>query len=106
MPQRPNQSSGVSIQCILYNPPGSDDGNESVTLYTTVTTDLTGWRLEDVAHHRFSLSGVIQAGQHYVVPNPGRPVWNNGGDTAYLYDPSGSLVDSFSHSGGGSQACR
>lgn len=106
LPQRPNQHPGVSVKCVLYNPPGDDDGNESVTLYTTVTTNLTGWRLEDAAHHRFPLSGVIQAGQRYAVPNPGKPVWNNNGDTAYLYDASGELVDSFSYSGGNSQACR
>lgn len=32
------------------------------------------------------------------------PIWNNGGDTAYLRNAAGTLMDSCTYSGGGSTA--
>ena len=105
-PPPPGGQGTITIQCVLYNPAGEDAGNESVTLIAHVTTNVTGWRLEDEASHRFVLSGTFQAGQSYEVRNTGDAVWNNSGDTTFLYDAAGGLVDSFSYSGGGVQACR
>ena len=102
----PGGQGSVIIRCVLYNPDGEDNGRENVTLFANTTTDVTGWRVEDEADHRFSLSGTFQAGQSYEVSNSGNAVWNNDGDTAFLYDAAGGLVDSFSYGGGGVQACR
>ncbi len=105
-PPAPDGQGTVTIQCVLYNPAGEDNGNESVTLFAHATTDVTGWRLEDEANHHFVLSGSLEAGQRYEVRNTGSAIWNNNGDTAFLYDAAGALMDSFSYSGGGVQACR
>ena len=102
----PGGQGSVDIRCVLYNPDGEDNGRENVTLFANTTTEVSGWILEDEADHRFSLSGTFQAGQSYEVRNEGRAVWNNDGDTAFLYDAAGDLVDSFSYGGGGVQACR
>jgi hypothetical protein len=86
---------------------GPDDGNEVVTVRATARVDVTGWMLEDVANHRFHLPPLtLMAGETVRVPNIGRPVWNNDGDTSFLYDAAARLVDSLSYSGSGSTACR
>lgn len=97
----------VIIECILFDPVGRDHGNEVVTLATSRQVDVSGWILVDEARHRFSLPPrTLSAGEQLQLPNRGRPVWNNTGDTAYLYDAQGGLIDSFSYSGSGSRACR
>ena len=105
-PSPPGSLGSVVIQCVRYNPEGADDGNEVVTLYANETTDVTGWWLEDEANHRFSLSGTLEAGRSYGVRNTGGAVWNNTGDTAFLFNAQGQLVDAFSYGGGGVEACR
>jgi competence protein ComEC len=102
-----NGSAVVVIECILFDPDGRDDGNEVVTLRASERVDVTGWVLKDKAEHPFRLPPTtLAAGDSLVVPNPGRPGWNNDGDTAFLYDSAGGLVDSLSYSGSGSRACR
>lgn len=96
----------VVVRCVLYDPSGEDAGQEAVTLFANETTDLSGWRLEDEAGSSFVLSGELPAGREHEVANPGSAVWNNGGDTALLFDGGGRLVDAFSYAGGGARACR
>ena len=107
-PASPQAGAGaMRIACVLYNPSGRDDGNEQVTLTVHEQVNVSGWYLEDEAGHRFTLpAGTVQVGERIVVPNPGGAVWNNDGDTAFLYDGSGKLVDEFSYGGGGERACR
>jgi hypothetical protein len=96
----------VVIECILFDPADRDDGKEFVTLRAIEQVDVTGWLLEDKADHRFHLPPrTLAPGEAVTVPNTGRPVWNNDGDTASLYDSTGRPVDSFSYSGSGSTAC-
>jgi competence protein ComEC len=95
----------VTIECVFYNPAGEDAGNEAVTLRVNQTVDVNGWVLVDEANDRFTLSATLQAGRTYTVTNRGAPLWNNSGDTAFLYDASGGLMDSFSYGGGGEQDC-
>lgn len=100
----------VYIECVLFDPDGPDgpdDGREVVTLRATRDVDLTGWWLVDEKQHDFPLPvATLPANESLKVPNPGRPVWNNGGDTVYLYDASRNLVDSLTYPGSGSRACR
>ena len=97
----------VIIECILFNPPGADDGSETVTLLATEDADVSGWILADAANHTFRLPRrELAAGERIELRNTGKPVWNNDGDTAYLIDARGTLVDEFSYSGRGSLACR
>ena len=67
---------------------------------------MSGWWLEDETKHRTYLSGVYQAGQSYSIRNTGGAVWNNDGDTAFLFSAQGQLIDSFAYSGGGVQTSR
>lgn len=100
-------SGPVVVECILFDPAGRDDGNEVVTLLALERTDVSGWLLEDEADHRFALPPVtLAAGDSLEIPNEGRAVWNNNGDTASLYDQTGALVDSLSYSGSGASVCR
>lgn len=76
--------------------------------------DLSGWKLVDEKKHTYSLPDgfILKAGKTVTVHTGsgtdtdtdlywGRKwaVWNNDGDTAYLYDASGNLVDSCSWTG-------
>jgi endonuclease YncB( thermonuclease family) len=74
--------------------------------------DLTGYTLKDEANHIYKFDGFILAGKHSVHLYSGngrdtaselfwglgeKTVWNNGGDTAYLRDPEGSLADLYTY---------
>jgi competence protein ComEC len=105
-PEEHAGGASVLIECILFNPADRDDGKELVTLRAIEQVDVTGWVLKDKADHRFHLPArALAPGEAVMVPNTGRPVWNNDGDTAFLYDYAGQLVDSFSYSWSGSRAC-
>jgi micrococcal nuclease len=101
-----SQAKTVLIRCVLYNPDGRDDGNETVTLEVSETTNVEGWRVVDANGHAVYLTGVAQANQPFQVLFTGEAVWNNDGDTAKLFDSGNKLVDEFSYQGGGSEACR
>ncbi|MEM7737839.1 MAG: thermonuclease family protein [Deinococcota bacterium] len=96
----------VGFECILYNPPGQDAGQELVTLYADADTDVTGWRIVDSAGNTWELEGVLEADYLYDYDDQGEPIWNNGGDTARLFNAQGQLVDELSYAGGGVEACR
>ena len=66
-----------------------------------------GASLEDAANNRLEVpDGALVADEELAVRIPGSAMWNNGGDTAFLFNQLGGLVDSFSYAGGGSVACR
>ncbi|MBE8539460.1 lamin tail domain-containing protein [Geoglobus acetivorans] len=105
----------VYILNVNYDAPGNDNENpngEYVVLKNSCSSsvNLAGWVLEDDAGHKYvfppytmnsgetlyiySGNGVDSTGKLYW--GYGRAIWNNGGDTAYLYDSTGNLVDSYS----------
>lgn len=98
----------VRVACVLYDPEGRDDGHEEVTLIAARDVDVSDWSLTDEADHVLPVPARrLTAGEELVVPNHGRPVWNNGGDTATLRDASGREVDALAYPGGGAgRACR
>jgi len=72
--------------------------------------NLKGWKLKDRAGHTFVFPDVtLQPGESvYVYSGSGTntdhklhwgygAIWNNDGDTAYLYDSSGRLVDTYNY---------
>lgn len=107
---------GVVIDAIRFDADGDDTRNlndEWVRIANRGSSalDLTGWVLKDTsATHRYtfpigfsldaSASVTIRTGcgadsttdLHWC--NEGSAVWNNSGDTAFLLDPSGNIVDS------------
>jgi len=97
---------------VFADAPGNDHQNpngEYVVLESGLPDDLEigGWSVCDVASHcfRFPAGAVLRAGGQLVVytgsgvsdgvrffMGSGRAVWNNDGDTATLYDASGTVV--------------
>lgn len=76
------------------------------------TADLGGWTLYDDAGTAFDFPGSVSLDSgdtvtvhtgsgsdsaHHIYGDYGSPVWNNGGDTATLYDDSGAYVVSRSY---------
>jgi competence protein ComEC len=106
-PVRPTEPPArLELVCILYNPPGQDEGNERVTLRADSTLSTAGWYILDEAGWRIELpSTQLGAGELIEVVST-RAIWNNDGDTAFLYDPTGRLVDTLTYAGGGVEVCR
>ena len=118
----------VQLTKIYYDSPGVDNRtNKSLnaewvrlTNRTSKTINLKSWTLRDKAGHvyRFSSEYRLKPGRHAYVHtgrgtngkpdyrhlywNSGNYIWNNTGDTAYLRNPSGKLIDSCSWQGKGS----
>lgn len=60
--------------------------------------DLSGWYIEDLAGVRSLLDGAIET--FFVLEQP-KGKLNNGGDSVYLYDPAGTLIDKVTYGDGG-----
>lgn len=108
---------GISIEKFHPNPSGYDSSNlndEFVVVQNrnSGTANLGGYTLSDAASNSFAFPGsvsldsgdtvTIHTGSgsdstHHVYGDYGSPVWNNGGDTAYLYDDGGGYVVSKSY---------
>ena len=103
---------------VFENAPGDDRENPNGEFVVIVNNgdaelSLDGWTLRDEStRHRFSFPPVIAPPNIEIVIrtgcgndtpdadpielfwcDPEPPVWNNGGDTAFLLDPSGAIVD-------------
>lgn len=73
--------------------------------------DVTGWRVRDEANHTYVFpsftlpagetvrlhTGSGPDGQTDLYWGSGRAIWNNSGDTVYLYNARGSLVDRYGY---------
>jgi micrococcal nuclease len=107
----------VSIVVIEWDPPGPDDealDQEYVVIEAGAAVDLSGWVLRDESTSNrfvFPAGTRLGAGEQVTVvsgcaPPPGalgwcsdRAVWNNTGDTAFLVDPAGRVVDRLRYEG-------
>jgi micrococcal nuclease len=112
------QITGISLKIvnINYDAPGDDNKNpngEWVEIKNTGSTpvNLKGFTLEDAAKHRFvfpdfvldtgkivkvySGSGTLNSSSLYL--GSSSAIWNNDGDTAYLYDSNGKLIDTYKY---------
>ena len=118
----------VQLTQVYYNSPGTDNRSNSslnaewvrMTNRTTKTINLKSWTLRDKAGHiyRFSTDYKLAPGKHVYIHtgkgvngkpdaqhrywNSGAYIWNNTGDTAYLRNPGGTLIDSCSWGSSGS----
>ena len=106
----------VAISEVRFDADGDDNVNLNdewvrITNRGGSAVDLSGWVLNDTsATHRYSFPDgfVLGAGASVTVRtgcgtdsatdlhwcNEGSAVWNNSGDTAFLLDPAGAIVDS------------
>ena len=105
---------------VFEDAPGDDRQNpngEYVIIVNdgSATVDLNGWAIRDEStRHRFSFPDMTApAGIEIVIRtgcgdnsfdtdpvevfwcDPEPPVWNNGGDTAFLLDPNGAIADNY-----------
>jgi Lamin Tail Domain len=112
-------ASCVGIYRIYYNSPGSDTGtntslnSEWIQLRNRCSTSssLTNAKIKDAAGHTYTFGSYALGGGKYVKVHTGKGsntatdryqgrswyVWNNDKDTAYLYNASGSRLDSCSY---------
>jgi micrococcal nuclease len=107
----------LRIDTIHYDAPGSDHHNPNgewvrITNEGSEAIALGGFRLKDAANHIYTFPTLsIPAGQSLLVfSGSGQDtqselywglhddsVWNNSGDTAYLRDAEGQLVDTYKY---------
>ena len=103
----------VRITYIEYTPPGDDVQGEYVRIqnYSSTAANMTSWTLRDIANHvftfpSFTLSGGgtvrvwTKSGTNTATDlywGSGAAIWNNTGDTAYLRDAGGTLVDTYTY---------
>jgi Lamin Tail Domain len=110
----------ILITFIRYNPPGPDTGSnasrngEYVTIHNNArrARELTGWRLHDNQHHRFTFptftlcggcivrvhTGDGEDGAHNLYWGSGNYIWNNTGDRATLVKADGVIRDTCAYS--------
>ena len=115
VPPTPTVAEGaVVITWIDYDPAvGRDADGEAVYIenQSAEPVDMTGWVLSDIAEHIYVFPPfVLQPGAQVIVHICagedsaeilywGRcsAIWNNDGDTAYLYDATGRLIATYSY---------
>lgn len=111
----------VQVHRIYYNSPGSDTGSntslnaEWIQLKNGCTSgkSLSGWKIKDVAGHTYTFGTYTLRAGSSVKVHTGKGtntsadrywgkawyVWNNTGDTAYLRNSAGTLMDKCVYSG-------
>ena len=107
----------IGIQDLRYDAPGADHENPngewvSLVNHGAETVSLEGYTLKDEANHIYTFSAVRLAPGQVIRLYSGQgrdsaealywglsgdAVWNNQGDTAYLRDVEGRLVDSYGY---------
>ena len=120
----PSQPSASAASCfgiyrIYYNSPGTDTGSntslngEWIQLRNRCSTSrsLTNAKIKDAAGHTYTFGSYALGGGKYVKVHTGKGsntatnryqgrswyVWNNDKDTGYLYNASGTRLDSCSY---------
>jgi Lamin Tail Domain len=114
----------IKIGFVYFDSPGSDTGSnaslnaEYVKIKNTGSraTVLTGWRLHDQSHHRYTFGSYTLCGGCHVKIHTGSGgdtaknrywgsgayIWNNTGDKATLKNAARKVVDTCAYSGEGS----
>ncbi len=105
--ERAGQDAPLKIVCVIYNPPGPDEGHEAFVLEASRSLDLAGYAVGDDEGFRYPLSGHVDAGRFQVTLENQRPQLSNRGDVALLIK-NGKIVDRFEYRGrrGQARACR
>ncbi len=107
---RASDESELSVQiiAIFYEGNEENEADEYVEIenYGQKDIDLTNWSLSDEAGHTYIFeSYTLTAGEKIRVYTnkedlsfgSNTPIWNNTGDTAYLRDNNGNLIDSYTY---------
>jgi hypothetical protein len=119
-------ASCVYITKVYFDSPGSDTGSntslnaEWIRLKNRCTTNksLSSWRIKDKAGHAYTFGTFTLKAGYTVTVHTGKGtnttsnrywgqgwyIWNNTGDSAYLRNSAGTLIDSCTFSGAGDYA--
>ena len=91
------------IQEFLPNPVGKDNDGEYIKLFNDgrEAVNLSGWKIKDASGKTYSLNGKSIIGQGELILDYAatKISLNNNGETLFLYDSSGKLVDEVGYSG-------
>ena len=89
----------IRIACVNYDPSAPADENaEWVELRITEPIDTRGLYLYDAgSKERFPLEPGVHGPGTLRIVNPGKGIWNNGGDTVYLMLGPSDIVDAFTY---------
>ena len=109
----PPPTGDARVTFILADPPAPEGQGEyvEITNFDARALDLTGWTLTDVSGASFTfppftlgLDATVTVRNCTGANTPtllytGKcgAIWNNGGDTAYLYDAMGTLISTFTY---------
>lgn len=101
----PQPYSNLQITEVLPNPIGSDTDDEWIEIWNSGKTEieLQDVQIGDASTKRFSFGDqTIGAGAYYILyrSESGIALNNSGTESAILYQPSGSIIDEISWSGG------
>ena len=106
----------IAPACCQFDAPGNDNTNlnEEYVCFQNIgdkTISMTGWQVHDAIDTTYIFSAFELPPQGFVKLHTGagadsstdlywgktRAVWNNTGDTVYLYDNSGELIDQYAY---------
>jgi len=90
------------IKSFLPNPVGKDAGGEKITLFNngSQAVNLSGWWVADAAGKKYILSATAAPGREIVLPYRITKIsLNNNGETVFLYNNEGRLIDKLSYVG-------
>jgi len=107
-PEEEEEGGGVEIIGIFYDGAEEGEADEHVEIKNTgeVAQNLENWTLSDEANHTYIFpfhdlelgeSIKIYTNMGTFSYGSGTAIWNNTGDTAYLKDNDGNLVDFYSY---------
>lgn len=95
--------SKVYIKEFLPNPVGKDTDGEYIKLFNEGVDDinLSGWKIVDASGKKFNLNGyTIKTNSELVLSYSATKIsLNNNGETLFLYDSAGNLIDEVGYSG-------
>jgi len=92
----------MAINEFLPNPVGKDTDNEWIELFNNgnTATNIDGWQIKDVSGRIFYLKGAVEPNEYLVLDYKTTKIsLNNDGETLFLYDQNGRLIDKVEYSG-------
>jgi endonuclease/exonuclease/phosphatase family metal-dependent hydrolase len=104
-----NDSSTKDHDDVYISDLSLEDEWVKITNFGNIPVDLDNWKIEDEANHAYEFTDFTLGSNNTVTLytdegsdtenqlywDSSRAIWNNDGDTAYLYDSTGELVDSY-----------
>ncbi len=104
----------VLVNEVMFNPEGSDTSAEWFELFNPGPTviSIDNWKLLDAADNEIIITPAqpnLQPGEFLQIINQNNPIFNNSGDTLFLFDSQNQVVDQLTYTsatGEGLTFCR